>query len=92
MFTIHILSGEAFMIVAVFLFCRTRLNIEKCITCGACDISCPTGTLEARDEGPVRVFTYSHYQCICCGACLNTCPEEAAELRHEISLARFFQR
>ncbi len=91
MLTIHILSGEAFMIIVVFLFCRTRLNIEKCITCGACDISCPTGTLEARDEGPLRIFTYSHYQCICCGACLNTCPEEAAELRHEISFARFFQ-
>jgi len=91
MLTIHILSGEAFMIVAVFLFCRTRLNIEKCIACGACDINCPTGTLEARDEGPMRNFTYSHYQCICCGACINTCPEEAAELRHEISPARFFQ-
>jgi len=66
-------------------------NIEKCITCGACDISCPTGTLEARDERGMRIFTYSHYQCICCGACINTCPEEAAELRHEISLARLFQ-
>jgi ferredoxin/nitrate reductase gamma subunit len=91
MLTIHILSGEAFLIVSVFLFCRTRLNIEKCITCGACDISCPTGTLEARDEGLMRIFTYSHYQCICCGACINTCPEGAAELRHEISFARFFQ-
>jgi Pyruvate/2-oxoacid:ferredoxin oxidoreductase delta subunit/nitrate reductase gamma subunit len=91
MLTIHILSGETFIIVAVFLFCRTRLNTEKCITCGACDISCPTGTLEARDEGGMRIFTYCHYQCICCGACINTCPEEAAELRHEISLARFFQ-
>ena len=91
MLTLHILSGEAFMLVAVFLFCRTRLNVEKCITCGACDISCPTGTLEARDEGAMRIFSYSHYQCICCGACINTCPEEAAELRHEISLARFFQ-
>jgi ferredoxin/nitrate reductase gamma subunit len=91
MLTIHILSGEAFMIVAVFLFCRTRLNTEKCITCGACDLSCPTGTLEARDEGAMRIFTYCHYQCICCGACINTCPEGAAELRHEISFARFFQ-
>lgn len=91
MLTIHILGGEAFMIAAVFLFCRTRLNVEKCITCGACDISCPTGTLEARDESAMRIFTYSHYQCICCGACINTCPEEAAELRHEISPARFLQ-
>ena len=89
--TLHILSGEAFLLVAVFLFCRTRLNTEKCITCGACDISCPTGTLEARDEGAMRIFTYSHYQCICCGACINTCAEGAAELRHEISFARFFQ-
>jgi Pyruvate/2-oxoacid:ferredoxin oxidoreductase delta subunit len=89
--TIHILSGEAFLITAVFLFCRTRLNTDKCITCGACDISCPTGTLEANDVGAMRIFTYSHYQCICCGACMNTCPEEAAELRHEISLARYFQ-
>ena len=89
--TIHILSGEAFLIAAVFLFCRTRLNTEKCITCGACDISCPTGTLEARDEEAMRIFTYSHYQCFCCGACIKTCPEEAAALRHEISPARFFQ-
>jgi Pyruvate/2-oxoacid:ferredoxin oxidoreductase delta subunit len=89
--SIHIVSAEAFMLAAVFLFCRTRLNTEKCVACGACDINCPTGTLESRDEGAIRIFSYSHYQCICCGACIHTCPEEAAELRHEISLKRFFQ-
>ena len=91
MWTIHILSGEAMILMAVFLFCRTRLNTQKCTGCAACELNCPTGTLESTDEGNVRIFTYSHYQCICCGACVNTCPEEAAELRHEISLARFFQ-
>ena len=91
MWTIHVLSSEAMLVVVVLLFCRTRLNVEKCTGCASCELSCPTGTLESNDEGKLRVFTYSHYQCICCGECVNTCPEEAAELRHEISLGRFFQ-
>ena len=91
MWTIHIVSGEAMILMAVFLFCRTRLNTQKCTGCAACELQCPTGTLESTDKGNLRIFTYSHYQCICCGACVNTCPEEAAELRHEISLKRFFQ-
>jgi ferredoxin len=91
MWTIHVLSGEAMLLVAVFLFCRTHLNVEKCTGCAACELSCPTETLTSSDEGKLRIFTYSNYQCICCGECVNTCPEEAAELRHEISLRRFFQ-
>ena len=91
MWTIHILSGEAMIIMAVFIFCRTRLNTQKCTGCAACELNCPTGTLISNDEGNLRIFTYSHYQCICCGACVNTCPEEAAELRHEINIGRFFQ-
>jgi len=91
MWTIHVLSGEAMLLVVAFLFCRTRLNLEKCTGCAACELSCPTGTLESKDQGKLRIFTYSHYQCICCGECVNTCPEEAAELRHEIGLGRFFQ-
>ena len=91
MWTIHILSGEAMIIMAAFLFCRTRLNSRKCTGCAACELSCPTGTLESNDKGNLRTFNYSHYQCICCGACVNTCPEQAAELRHEISAKRFIQ-
>jgi formate hydrogenlyase subunit 6/NADH:ubiquinone oxidoreductase subunit I len=89
--TIHALSGEAMLIVAVFLFYRTQLSLEKCTGCAACELDCPTGTIKSNDEGRHRIFAYSHYQCICCGACVNTCPEEAAELRHEIGLGRFFQ-
>ncbi len=89
--TIHVLSGEAILIAAVFLFYRTQLNVEKCTGCAACELGCPTGTLESRDGGGLRVFSYSHYQCICCGACVALCPEEAAELRHEIGLGRFLQ-
>jgi Pyruvate/2-oxoacid:ferredoxin oxidoreductase delta subunit len=88
---IHILSGEVMIVIAVFLFCRTRLNTEKCVACTACEIICPTGTLESEDKENKRIFTYSHYQCICCGACVKTCPEAAAELRHEISPGRLLQ-
>jgi formate hydrogenlyase subunit 6/NADH:ubiquinone oxidoreductase subunit I len=91
MWTIHILSGEIWLVAAVFLFCRTRMNIRKCTGCAACVLSCPTGTLESEDTGNLRIFNYAHYQCICCASCVNTCPEDAAELRHEISLKRFFQ-
>jgi len=88
---IHVLSGEAMILMAVFLFCRTRMNPSRCTGCAACELSCPTGTLESKDKGAFRIFNYSHYQCICCGACVNTCPENAAELRHEISARSFFR-
>ncbi len=88
---IHVLCGEAILIGAVFLFYRTRLKEERCTGCAACESSCPTGTLESKDEGKLRTFTYSPYQCVCCGACIHACPEEAAELRHAISIRNFFR-
>ena len=88
---IHVLSGEAMILMAVFLFCVTRMIPTRCTGCAACELSCPTGTIESQDNGVFRVFNYSHYQCICCGACVNTCPENAAELRHDISPRGFFQ-
>lgn len=91
MWYFHVLSGEAMLLMIVFLFCRTRLNIEKCVGCAACESSCPTQTLESTDEDRQRIFTYSHYQCICCASCINVCPEGAAELRHEMGMGKFFQ-
>jgi ferredoxin/nitrate reductase gamma subunit len=88
--TIHILSAEIMIITTVFLFCRTRMNIQKCTGCAACVLICPTGTLESKDVKNSRIFNYSHYQCICCGSCVKACPEDAAELRHEISLKRLY--
>jgi ferredoxin len=89
--TIHILSAEAMLIGVVFLFYRTRLNVETCTGCAACEIKCPTRTLQSSDEGGFRIFSYHHYQCICCGACVKVCPEGAASLGHELRPVRFFQ-
>ena len=88
---IHVLSAEAVLITAAFLFCKVRLDRDGCIGCAACELICPTGTLETNDGGGVRSFSYSHYQCVCCAACVRTCPEGAAELRHEIGVRNFFQ-
>lgn len=91
MFTIHVLSGCVMIIMAVFLFLRSRLDKKKCIGCAACELLCPTGALESFEKEKHRNFTYSHYQCISCGSCIYSCSENAAELRHEIGLVKFFQ-
>jgi len=88
---LHMISGEAMLIVSVFLFCSTRLATDKCTGCSACTLKCPTGTLNAKENGNDRVFMYSHYQCISCGECVYVCPEKAAALRHEINFKRLFQ-
>lgn len=89
MWYLHVFSGELMILMAVFLFVRTRLFSSTCVGCTSCAQACPTGTLEVRDKRAKRTFFYSHYQCICCGACVATCPEGAAALRHEVSLFHY---
>jgi Pyruvate/2-oxoacid:ferredoxin oxidoreductase delta subunit len=91
MWYFHVLSAEAMLLMIVFVFLRTRLTADRCIGCAACEINCPTGTLETEDVPQRRVFSYSHYQCICCGTCVAVCPENAAELRHEINFAHIYR-
>lgn len=91
MWYFHVLSAEAMLLMIVFMFLGTRLTADQCIGCAACEINCPTGTLETNDIQRQRVFTYSHYQCICCGTCVGVCPENAAELRHEINFAHIYR-
>lgn len=87
MWEIHLLSGEAALVMAVLLFCGTRLDPDRCTACAACELACPTGTLAAHLENGRRIFTYRHSRCIRCGACVAVCPEKAATLRHRLSLS-----
>lgn len=91
MMIIHILTGEIMMITAAFLFIHAWLNPRKCTGCAACEESCPTGSIESKDNDVLRTFSGSHYQCIACASCIYTCPEAAVELRHEISFKKFLQ-
>ena len=91
MVIIHMVSGELMILMAIFLFYKSRLNVKTCTGCAACVQNCPTETLEAHDKGNMRIFSYAHFQCICCGSCIGVCPEGAAELRHEINAKRFLQ-
>jgi len=94
LYTLHVLSGEAFILTMGFLICRTKFDQHYCTACAACTLSCPTGTLAAHDEAERRKILYSHHLCICCGDCVAICPEHAARLRHAFALPDlfFFQR
>ena len=89
--TIHILSGEAMILMVVFLFCRPTINASFCTGCAACGINCSTGTLNARDTNGQRTFSYILSQCIQCGECVATCPEKAVSLRHNLALKAVLQ-
>jgi NAD-dependent dihydropyrimidine dehydrogenase PreA subunit/nitrate reductase gamma subunit len=91
LFTIHVLTGEAMLLMVIFLFCRTRIYHQRCTGCAACEISCTAGALETSEKGSQRSFGYHPYQCISCGECVLTCPEDAVELRHQINLKGLFQ-
>ena len=88
---LHVISGEAMLLMIVCLFCRTRLNKARCVGCAACVENCPTETLVFRDQGEYRLFRYSHCRCICCGACVDVCPEGAASLRHDLHPANLIR-
>ena len=60
LFTIHIISSCIMILGAVFLFLRSRLDAKNCTGCAACELNCPTGTLEYTDKGIERVAAAAH--------------------------------
>jgi Pyruvate/2-oxoacid:ferredoxin oxidoreductase delta subunit len=88
---IHILSGEVFILSAVFLVLTVRIDPSFCTGCAACTLNCPTAALGAEDIENERRTLYSNYQCMCCATCVAVCPEEAVELRHDISVNKILQ-
>jgi len=87
---IHMLNGEAMILMAVFFYCSTRLIPKNAL-------AAPHVSRIARQRlsNPVIKedcgFLRTPFQCICCGSCVNVCSGDAAELRHEISAKRLFQ-
>jgi 2-oxoacid:acceptor oxidoreductase, delta subunit, pyruvate/2-ketoisovalerate family len=51
-----------------------RLDEEKCIKCGMCELYCPEFCISERDDG---FFRPDYDYCKGCGICANECPKEA---------------
>lgn len=54
------------------------INLEKCISCGTCDVQCPQGAILISDIGK---FSINYEKCISCGICFRDCPIDAVERR-----------
>jgi len=63
-----------------------RLDEEKCIGCGMCEIVCPHGVFTV--EKPKARFA-DRDACIECGACAANCPVEAISVTPGVGCASY---
>jgi NADH-quinone oxidoreductase chain I len=73
-----------------------KKNTFKCIACGMCERSCPSGCIKVKGEklegkkkkSPV-IFDLDFTKCSLCGTCVEVCPTKALEFSGEYNLAAF---
>jgi ferredoxin len=46
---------------------------DECISCGACEATCPTEAISAGDDK----YVIDAEKCIDCGECVSVCPVDA---------------
>lgn len=69
------LMGRGFDTIVTTPF-DVSLNETKCVSCGACAETCPTGALMLR-ERVVERYELDISRCIFCGDCVEVCPHQA---------------
>ena len=52
-----------------------KIDREKCISCGTCDVECPKHAVIISSEGK---FSIDEKKCVNCGICAKVCPVDAA--------------
>ncbi len=60
-----------------------EFDAEKCVGCGACANSCPTGAMSFEDLEADRAVRVNYGLCVYCATCEEICPEEAVKLTGE---------
>jgi len=53
-----------------------EFDTEKCVACGACANTCPTGAMSYEDGETERAMRVNYGLCIYCATCEEICPEE----------------
>lgn len=64
-----------------------RIDVKKCIGCGACSSVCPSSLIEMVDNEDHTTITRHFERCIYCGRCEEMCPEGAVEMTQDFETA-----
>lgn len=66
---------------------KPEFDHDKCIGCGGCVESCPSGALTLEDLNDTRSIRLQYGHCSFCGRCQDVCPEDAVKLTSTYELA-----
>ena len=55
-----------------------EIDIQKCISCGACSINCPPGAITV--DRQQKTWAINRMDCIQCGACTLKCPTKCLSI------------
>ncbi len=68
---------------------RPIWDLTKCLGCGLCQTTCPSGAVELVGKGATAEIKYYLDRCVFCAQCVEMCPRGAIVMSNEFELAGF---